>query len=244
MLRRRIQIVVVVIQPRCGQARRLRLPSACPASRSFPGPARARLPPWRTPHSRSRSFGLRQAAPMQNRVAPASRAAPALRPARVQRHQLAGVQPGFICSALRAIGAILRAAAGLDGQQRADLHPGADRDARGARSGRWNRRSGKGQGEQRLDLGLRPVMTDAGGAWRGSGGMAFMGRVIIRPRRSAKPASRPRATLTQRPFSPAETSPHAPQPQAATPRGSCPVSICIFSDRAGPPGCRRTAPHA
>ena len=37
-------------------------------------------------------------------------------------HQVLGLDPGPVADALRAVGAILRAGAGLDGQQRRDLH--------------------------------------------------------------------------------------------------------------------------
>ena len=47
---------------------------------------------------------------------------------RVERHQLLGLDAGVVMRALRAIGAVLRTAAGLDRQQRRDLHLGWDRN--------------------------------------------------------------------------------------------------------------------
>ena len=70
--------------------------------------------------SRSLSFGLRQAAAMQNRVAPASLARWAVATTSLI-HQLRGFHPGVVMRALRTVAAILRAAAGLDAEQACGL---------------------------------------------------------------------------------------------------------------------------
>ena len=96
-------------------------PSACRASRR----SRARAPspraPCRAPGSRSRSFGPRHAAPMQKRVAPAAFAARAASTTVVDvEHRLVG-DAGVIARGLRAVAAVLGAAAGLDRDQRRQL---------------------------------------------------------------------------------------------------------------------------
>ena len=80
----------------------------------------------------SRSFGERQAAPMQKREAPAALACRGLLEHRFGAHQLRGLDPGVVARGLRAVGAVLRAAAGLHRQQRADLDLAPGRNARGA----------------------------------------------------------------------------------------------------------------
>ena len=67
--------------------------------------------------SRSLSFGLRHAAAMQNRLAPASLARRAVSMTASPIHQLRGFNAGVVMRALRAVPAIFRAAAGLDAEQ-------------------------------------------------------------------------------------------------------------------------------
>ena len=71
--------------------------------------------------STSLSLGDRHAAPMQNRVAPADLRSFRLGQNHLLRHQLLRREARLEMRALRAIGAILRAAAGLDREQRRDL---------------------------------------------------------------------------------------------------------------------------
>ena len=72
--------------------------------------------------STSLSCGDRHAAPMQNRVAPADLRSFAPRPVPTSfAISFCDLRPGVEMRALRAIGAILRAAAGLDRQQGRDL---------------------------------------------------------------------------------------------------------------------------
>ena len=67
--------------------------------------------------SRSLSFGLRQAAAMQNRLAPASFARRAVSRTASLVHQLRGFDAGVVMRALRTVSAVFRAAAGLDAEQ-------------------------------------------------------------------------------------------------------------------------------
>ena len=76
----------------------------------------------------SRSLGSRHAAPMQKRCEPCALASRRGGEHRVDVHQFLGLEPGVGVRRLRAIAAILRAAAGLDRQQRAKLHLARARD--------------------------------------------------------------------------------------------------------------------
>ena len=72
--------------------------------------------------SRSRSFGPRHAAPMQKRVAPCAFAARAAATTASRASSASSVDAGVIALRLRAVAAVLGAAAGLDRQQRRQLH--------------------------------------------------------------------------------------------------------------------------
>ena len=87
----------------------------------------------------------------------------------VEAHQLFGLDAGVVFRALRAIGAVLRAAAGLDRQQRRDLHFGGIEI--GAVDGlRAEDQVGKGQREQLADFGARPVMAQGAVVTGNAGG--------------------------------------------------------------------------
>ncbi len=73
---------------------------------------------------------------MQKRLAPAGFRRARLGEHGVERHQLFRAHAGLVVRALRAIGAVLRAAAGLDRQQRRNLHLGGFEILPGARFAR------------------------------------------------------------------------------------------------------------
>ncbi len=120
--RRGVEVVIVVVEAGLFQPLRLIATSACRAWRRSPGRARFTPSTMAQTLSRSRSLGERQAAPMQKREAPPALAARASLEHRLDAHQLLGLDAGVVARGLRAIGAILRAAAGLDRQQSRDLH--------------------------------------------------------------------------------------------------------------------------
>ena len=70
-------------------------------------------------------------------------------------HQLARFEPGVVARALRAVGAVLRAAAGLDAEQRRHLHL-VRVEVAAMGSLRAEHQLGEGQREQHLDLRRRP----------------------------------------------------------------------------------------
>jgi hypothetical protein len=117
---RGVDVVVVVIQARLGELRGL-------LGVSMPSVMQVSMPISRTPFTictmapMSRSLGLRQAAPMQNRLARIARLRGRLQHG-LHVHQLARRHAAVGLHALRAIAAVFRAAAGLDRQQRAQLH--------------------------------------------------------------------------------------------------------------------------
>ena len=123
-------------------------------------PSALHLADHRGDRSMSRSFGERQAAPMQKRVAPASFAACARVAHFLERHQLLALEAGVVADALRAVRAVLGAGAGLDREQRAHLHR-VRLVVRAVRGLRAEDEVRERQGEQRLDLGDRPVVSDA-----------------------------------------------------------------------------------
>src|SRR6516225_6463333 len=86
----------------------------------------------------------------------------------VERHKLLGRHAGVVMRALRAIGAIFRATAGFDRQQRRNLHLGwieiLPMDALRAKE-----QVGERQVEQHADLGPRPIVADAAKAGQGCG---------------------------------------------------------------------------
>ena len=77
---------------------------------------------------------------------------------RLDRHQLLGLDAGVVLRRLRTIGAVLRAAAGLDRQQCRDLHLGRV-EMRAVRLRRAEHQFGERKREQRPHLGAGPVMT-------------------------------------------------------------------------------------
>ena len=74
-------------------------------------------------------------------------------------HQLGGLQPGLVRGALRAIAAILGAAAGLDRQKCGNLHF-VGREMPPVDGLRPENQVGEGQGEQGGQLLARPVVAD------------------------------------------------------------------------------------
>ena len=80
--------------------------------------------PSRAPSANFASCSVtpRQAAPMQKRVLPLARARSAVSRMRASGSERLALQAGVVVGALGAVGAILAAAAGLDAQQRAELH--------------------------------------------------------------------------------------------------------------------------
>ena len=85
---------------------------------------------------------------------------------RVERHQLVGAHAGVVARALRAIGAVLRAAAGLDRQQRRNLHcAGVEIGAMHALRAEHQLR--ERQVEERPHFGARPVVADGSAVPRG-----------------------------------------------------------------------------
>ena len=97
---------------------------------SMPSVAQVSSPSALTPStmaqtaSRSRSFGGARPRPCRSGWRRPLFAARASASTASERHQLFGAHAGLVARALRAIGAILRAAAGLDRQQRGNLHLG------------------------------------------------------------------------------------------------------------------------
>ena len=118
--------------------------------------------------SRSRSLGARQAAPMQNRLAPDALAARAASTHRSAAHELFGIDTGVVVNALRTIGAVFRAAAGLDREQRRDLHL-ARIEVLAMNALGTEQQLGERQREQRAHVGAGPVVANGGIlAWSGS----------------------------------------------------------------------------
>ena len=83
----------------------------------------------------------------------------------VEAHQLFGADAGVVSRGLRAIGAVLRAAAGLDREQRRDLHLGRI-EMQAVRCLRAKDQLRERQREQRADLLACPVVADYSGIWR------------------------------------------------------------------------------
>ena len=81
----------------------------------------------------------------------------------VERHQLLGTHAGVVARALRAIGAILRTAAGLDRQQRRNLHFGGI-EILPVRALRPEHQLRERQVEQRTHLFARPVVARQAGS--------------------------------------------------------------------------------
>ena len=138
----------------------------------------------------------RQAAPMQKRDAPASRAILRLGEHVVDVHQRFLGEPGLlgVMGALRAIAAIFGAAAGLDRQQAGELHAvvlGAPMQALRLIDEIEQRRL-----QQRLDLGDTPVVPQAAleGDWGSSLGLHAASLAWITPASSPRrPSSDRRA---------------------------------------------------
>ena len=141
---------------------------------------------------------------MQKRVAPPAFAARASASTASTLISFSAFDAGVVVRALRAIGAVFRAAAGLDREQRRDLHLASDRNAarcmrcarnissgngrsNSARSRRASSRGGCCQAERRS--GVRGART-----WRGScvqdsaGVLAHAAREVIPVERSAERA--------------------------------------------------------
>ena len=100
---------------------------------------------------------------MQNRVAPlawALRAAATISSVGISR---SGLDAGVVAGRLRAVGAVLRAGAGLDRQQDRRLDHLRVEARRGARRGRRPSRSWNGRAMQRLGLVDRPVVAELHG---------------------------------------------------------------------------------
>ena len=159
VLRRGIEVVVVVVEAGLLEPPCLRRPSACRASRR--SPARAPSPPAIISHtlSRSRSLGSRQAAPMQKRLAPARLAVRASASTASSVISFSGFDAGIVMRALRTIAAVLRATAGLDRQQRGHLHLGRV-EVHAMDALRAEHQLRERQREQRAQLLARPVVTD------------------------------------------------------------------------------------
>ena len=85
---------------------------------------------------------------------------------RVERHQLFRAHAGIVARALRTVGAILRAAAGLDRQQRRNLHR-AGFEIRPVHALRAEHQLRERQIEQRAHLGAGPVVADGSVASHG-----------------------------------------------------------------------------
>ena len=94
---------------------------------------------------------------------------PGLLQHRLGAHQLRGIDPGVVALRLRTVGTVLRAAAGLDRQQGADLHLGRV-EAAAVDLGGAEQQLRERQVEQRLDLAQAPVV--AGRRGRFNGGLA------------------------------------------------------------------------
>ena len=122
--------------------------------------------------SRSRSLGERQAAPMQKRLAPAALAARASASTASSAISFCGFDAGVVMHALRAVAAILRTAAGLDRQQRGNLHL-ARIEILAVDALRLEDQLGKRQREQRGHFRARPVMADGAEIEPGGGRKRF-----------------------------------------------------------------------
>ena len=106
----------------------------------------------------------RHAAPMQNRVAPCSRARVAASVSLRDRHELAARDAGLVVRRLRTVRAILRASAGFDAEQHAALHL-VGPVMRAMQRLRAEHEIGQRRGVDRLDFGKRPVVAE----WRRRG---------------------------------------------------------------------------
>ena len=124
IFRRGVEVVVVVVEAGRLSAAPPARRSACRAWRRSPAPSALTPSTMAQTWSRSRSLGARQAAPMQKREAPEALAARASASTASIAISFSALTPVSYCAALRAIGAVLRTAAGLDRQQRRDLHLG------------------------------------------------------------------------------------------------------------------------
>ena len=189
-LRRGVEVVVVVVQ--AGLAQRLRpgRPRACPGSRRSPGPAPSLREIIAATFGMSRSLGERQAAPMQKRRGAGGLGLAGLLQHRLGAHQLGRLDAGVVARRLRAVAAVLGAAAGLDRQQRADLDLGRVEVLRGGpgrrgaaapgtagRTGRALRRA-TSRGEARPGPGWEGWLTAGMGFSDGCGGT---GRAVWKP---------------------------------------------------------------
>ena len=121
-LGRGVDVVVVVVEPAALQLFGLpvfSMPSVAqvsmPERRAPPSPSRSR-------GSRSRCFGPRHAAPMQKRVAPLAFARALPPRLRSTDSSVLVLDAGVIARGLRAVAAVLGTAAGLDREQRRQLH--------------------------------------------------------------------------------------------------------------------------
>ena len=160
IFRRGVEVVVVVVEAGGLQPRAPARPSACRAWRRSPGPSALTPSTMAQTWSRSRSFGL---APGRAHAEARGAARPwprALRPApRRALISFSALTPVSYCAALRAIGAVLRAAAGLDRQQRRDLHLGRI-EMLPVHARRAEHQLRERQREQRAHLLARPVVAE------------------------------------------------------------------------------------
>ncbi len=139
-LGRRVEVVVVGGQAGRRRARRPAPASACRACSRPPCPSPRTTRTMSSTRSKRRPSGTsRQAAPMQNRVAPCSRARVRRLGQLVERHEIGPRHVGLVVRRLRTVGAVLGAAAGLDAEQHAALHLVGAGDARGGPPARETR---------------------------------------------------------------------------------------------------------